>query len=837
MASATFWLTVHGPGTGSFSRRIRERCVVLSGGCPTWFPGKCACPLLLAPLIMLRLWSIRGFVGLLAAAFVAGSGTRAHGVSFARDIRPILADRCFSCHGPDADHREAELRLDTRQGIFEHEGVTIIEPGKLAASELWLRITHAEDSQRMPPVEVEKPLAQAELELIRAWIEEGAQWQEHWSFAVPARGQVPPTSDGSMSNPIDRFVAGRLASQGLEQSPPAAPETLIRRYSLAIVGLLPTWDEVETFCAGYRSDPELACAQLVDRLLESPHYGERMAIHWLDLVRFADTVGYHGDQDHSISPYRDYVIEAFNQNMPFDRFTEEQLAGDLLPNASIDARVASGYNRLLQTSHEGGIQQKEYLAKYSADRVRNYGSVWLGLTLGCAECHDHKFDPILQRDFYRLAAFFADVNDLRTFEGTNALPTQREPELEVLSSEDRRQQDEIRRELSELEGADPPNSRSAERSVLEERLRAIQGRARRAMITEAIAPRPIRVLARGNWMDETGELVEPGVPSLFGQLERTNRPTRLDLARWTTAKDHPLTGRVFVNRLWKLFFGRGLSSTLDDLGLQGGPPTHPELLDWLACEFIDRGWNVKHMVRLLVTSRTFRQASVETAALRQKDPENLLLSRQVCPRLEAELIRDVALQTSGLLVREIGGASARPYQPAGYYRNLNHPEREYVADPARQQYRRGVYTHWQRSYLHPMLKAFDAPSREECTARRSVSNTPQAALVLLNDPSFVESARVLAVRMMREGGSNPTERIRWVWRTALARNPRPQESLLLEKLFASEAADYRADPPSAQRLLEVGQTPAPGDLDPIELAAWTAVARGIYNLDEFITRN
>lgn len=779
---------------------------------------------------------------LLAAAFIctqaaAQSPPQLPRVDFSRDIRPILSDKCFACHGPDAEFREAELRLDIRSGVFEHPGKRkIVVPGKTGESLLWRRITHADPDQVMPPPDSGKTLSEQQRELLRRWIEQGAEWREHWAFTAPVRPEVPGLSGQVRpANAVDGFVLARLQREGLSPAPLADPHTLVRRYSLDLIGLPPAPAEVQAFVAQHQLDPDRACSDLVDRLLQSPHFGERLAMYWLDLVRFADTVGYHGDQEHHISPYRDYVIQAFNDNVPFDRFTAEQLAGDLLPNATDEQKTASGYNRLLQTSHEGGVQQKEYLAKYSADRVRNFGSAWLGMTLACAECHDHKFDPVTQRDFYRLAAIFADIDDLRSFKGVDGNPTKREPEMDVLSGLERRQLLSLESELHGLD-AKAGGSEEARSAVLKQQIEALGKQKRRTMITVAVDPRPIRVLSRGDWMDVSGEVVQPGVPSLFRQIAKEGRVNRLDLAQWLAAKDHPLTARVFVNRLWKLYFAKGLAASLEDLGAQGQPPVHPELLDWLATEFAN-GWDVKHMVRLMVLSRTYRQSSLETPALRERDPENRLLARQSRPRLQSELIRDQALAVSGLLVRAIGGRSARPYQPDGYYQQLNFPKRTYVADTGAQQYRRGVYTHWQRSFLHPMLKAFDAPCREECTAERPVSNTPQAALVLLNDPSFLEAARVFAARIMQEGGSTVNDRLGWAWRTALSRDPAARELALLQGLFEQELGDFRADPSSAEQSLKTGLAPVPPDIDRAELAAWTSVARAIFNLSEFITRN
>ncbi|MBI3468609.1 MAG: DUF1549 domain-containing protein, partial [Planctomycetes bacterium] len=450
-------------------------------------------------------------------------------VDFAREVRPILSDKCFFCHGPDEGHREADLRLDLREGLFRNaDEVTIVAPGKPEASEFWRRISADSEDERMPPAESGKSLSDSQRALIRRWIEQGAQWQEHWSFKPLTRPAVPDVKAGHKAvTDSDRFWLARLAQEGFDPSPPADPRTLIRRYSFDLIGLPPKPEDVEAFVAAYEKDPDSACAAAVDRLLDSPHYGERMAIYWLDLVRYADTVGYHGDQEHAISPYRDYVIQSFNDNVPFDRFTAEQLAGDLLDSTNVDYKIASGYNRLLQTSHEGGVQQKEYLAKYSADRVRNFGSVWLGLTFGCAECHDHKYDPIPQRDFYRLAAFFADVDDYRSFKGVDITPTKRDPELEVLSILDRQRIMALELELDLLLSG-PETTASSERvTALRQQIESLSAQKRRTMVTESVEPRPIRVLSRGDWMDESGEIVDPGVPAVFRAIQTEGRPTRL----------------------------------------------------------------------------------------------------------------------------------------------------------------------------------------------------------------------------------------------------------------------------------------------------------------------
>jgi hypothetical protein len=422
--------------------------------------------------------------------------------------------------------------------------------------------------------------------------------------------------------------------------------------------------------------------------------------------------------------------------------------------------------------------------------------------MGCAECHDHKYDPFTQRDFYSLASFFADVDDNRTFKGGDTTPTKREPEIMAPSL---------------LDPTAPP---------------------RRTMVTEAVAPRTIRVLHRGDWMDDTGEIVAPAVPAFLPPVATgERRATRLDLARWLTSAENPLTARVFVNRVWYVFFGGGLAPSLEDFGAQGEWPTHPELLDWLAVEFRESGWDVKRLVRLIVNSGAYRQASLVSEELQKRDPENRLFARQSTFRLPAEMIRDSALKTSGLLVLTLGGDTSHPYQPADYYQFLNFPKRKYQADRDANQYRRGVYMHWQRQFLHPMLKAFDAPSREECTVRRPQSNTPLGALTLLNDPSFIEAARAFAARILREASGNQTERIRWAWRTVLSREPSDEEVAVLERLHRHYLERYRADPEAAKKLVATGLTPQPAELDAVELAAWTSVVRAIFNLHETITRS
>ncbi len=991
-------------------------------------------------------------------------------INFNRDVRPILSDRCFACHGHDSGAREGDLRLDVREdAVADRGGYYVVTPGKPKQSELIARIESDDDDMRMPPTDFGKPLSKQQRDILVRWIAQGAPWERHWSLRPLVRPQVPSVKNASwVRNEIDRFVLRRLQAESLAPAKVAEQRTLVRRLYVDVTGLPPRPEEVAAFVQ--ETGPQVYEA-MVDRLLASPHYGERMAMYWLDLVRYADTLGYHGDQQRSVSPYRDYVIQAFNDNMPFDQFTIENLAGDLLPEAGMRQKIASTYNRLNRASAEGGVQPKEYLAKYAADRVRTTGSVWLGSTLGCAECHDHKFDPFTTKDFYRFAAYFADIKEQGIVAGANHIeqlpvPTplqQRElrrldteiaavtAELQSQSEERQTQFRQWQQQLRESFGPwvllqpekvsstngtelviqpdgsilakgkrpatdiytieasvplnvatnirldaltdpslpakgpgragngnfvvqrfkvttagrsvkwksatathsqagfevahlangnakgwailptagklsqvvlvadkpmvaksiddmpatlkltvkltqnhgdhhtlgrfrlytaagpkeltvddivpqdlvailaiDPARRTAAQAEQLWGRFRvhasvlapqreklaklkagkvAVEKGVVTTLATSAGEPRVTRALPRGNWMDDSGEVVTPGVPHFLCQEEVVQRrATRLDLARWLVDRDNPLTARALVNRLWMLFFGQGISRSVDDLGSQGEWPSHLDLLDWLAVELIDSGWDIKHVVRLMVTSSTYRQSSRMRAELRTRDPYNQLLARQSRWRIDAELVRDNALAVCGLLQLRVGGPSVRPYQPAGYWAQLNFPKRTYQQDDGEDQYRRGVYAHWQRTFLHPSLLAFDAPVREECTARRDRSNTPLQALVLMNDPTYVEAARVLAGGAMRCGGASVVTRLTWMFQQALQRDPTSGELEQLGEFYARNEKVYRHDATSAARLLAIGLAENSPDLDQVEMAAWTCVARAILNLHETITR-
>ena len=861
----------------------------------------------------------KGWLPLVCSLALASSVSASPKADFNRDIRPLLSDNCFACHGPDAKKVKGGLRLDLREVATKplKSDKTAIVPGKPAESELVRRIFATDEDDRMPPAESHKTLTVAQKDLLKRWIAEGAEYRGHWAYTPPKKVAVP-----ARANPIDQLVGRRLKELGLKPSREANRHILARRLHFDLIGLPPKPEEVAAF---ERDRSPGAYERLVDRLMASPNYGERMAIGWLDVVRFADTIGYHSDNPRNIWPYRDYVIRSFNQNTPFDRFTREQLAGDLLPDPTMEQNVASGFNRLLLTTEEGGAQPKDYEARQLTDRVRAVSAVWLGQTIGCAQCHDHKFDPITTRDFYSLGAFFADVKELAVGrredgmfvanesqalelarheqivsslqhefdtphpelaeafsnwekaqlaalagkENNNPLPADKAKPEDEANVDDREKAVELAKDkkppAKELVGLlkVPTGERDAkqreklfayfkeqapELAGLRKRLaEAKKARADfeatvpRTLITERSSElRTVRILPRGDWMNETGEVVGPALPAFLvkaGGESSGRRLNRLDLANWLVSRDNPLTARVVMNRLWKQFFGAGLSKVLDDLGAQGEVPPNQELLDWLACEFMDRGWDVKHIVRLIVTSATYRQTSIPKRELLERDPDNRLLARQGRWRLDAELVRDNALSLAGLLDPTVGGPSAKPYQPDTYWENLNFPTRTYEASAGASQYRRGLYTWWQRTFLHPSMVAFDAPSREECAADRSRSNIPQQALALLHDPTYVEAARVFAVRILRECHGDENARLAWAWRQALARTPQPGEIATLRALLDKHRGQYQHDRSAAESYLKVGNTPPPADLDAADLAAWTNVARALLNLHETITRS
>ena len=832
------------------------------------------------------------------------------GVDFARDIRPLLSDNCFACHGPDAKQRKADLRLDTREGaLADLDGTSAVVPGKPSESELVRRVTTDDEDDLMPPPDSGKKLDATQKALLQRWIAEGAEYELHWSYK-PVTRPMPPrvNNDSFVRNDIDRFVLSTLRDKGHEPAREADRRTLIRRLSFDLTGLPPTWEQVRAFVAD--SSPR-AFGKLVDRLLASPHYGERMAIYWLDLVRYADTMGYHSDNEQTKPLYREYVIDAFNDNLPFDQFTREQLAGDQLPGSTRRQLIASGYNRLNMTTREGGSQPKEYIAIYLGDRVRNVSGVWMATTLGCTECHDHKFDPFTSRDFYSLGAFFSDLEEtpvgpqkytplpttaqqakvdklkkqipvleavlntqtpalddaLARWESAQAERIASEPSVEadangtepavsdgkptadpaappkkigeILAVPLAKRSDEQKKTLAAHYRTFAPELAVARKELvdLKERIKRLEKAYPTSLVSVRLGkPRTVRILPRGNWQDESGPEVQPTVPARLKLADTESRTKRSDLADWVVSKDNPLTARVMVNRLWALCFGRGLAMPLDDFGAQGTPPTHPELLDWLAADLMDHGWDIKRTMKLLVTSGAYRQSSIADAKTLAADPLNKWLARQGRWRLDAEMVRDNALAVSGLLAKPIGGASVKPYQPVGYWKHLNFPKRKWAPDSGVSQYRRGLYTFWCRTFLHPSMLAFDAPTREGCVAERTRSNTPQQALVLLNDPTYVEASRVFAERILQHGGDTDGERLAWAFERALSREPSAGERDILLRLAGERAAHFAANAGAAKAAAAAGEWPAATALKPERVAAWAAVSRAILNLYETTSR-
>lgn len=982
-------------------------------------------------------------------------------VSYNRDVRPILSDKCFSCHGFDPKTRKANLRLDTVEGATsEINGVRAIVPGDIKKSEAWLRISSGEKGEVMPPPKSNKSLTNAEKEIIRKWIEQGAGYEQHWSFVKLKPVKVPTVKDATWpGNAIDHFILSRLEKENLTPSSKATKETLIRRLSLDLTGLPPSMAEVDAFLA---DNSDNAYEKVVDRILQSRHYGERMAVDWLDAARFADSNGYQVDRDRELWPWRDWLIRSFNENKPFDQFTIEQIAGDLLPNATMEQKVATGFNRNHMLNEEGGVLADEFLAEYTADRVETTAAIWLGQTFNCARCHDHKYDPITQKDFYAFKAFFHNVpesgvgrygnpirqnappflklptpeielkikklneqikslgdqqaammgkstaglaewvkrlgkpvaweaveilgasggelspkingpaktleigpqetragtikmnlrlprgrttalqveittqaatagfqwsefkifrpagkdksklplklkavaagdslgvietakvldNDRKTriavavkpgarvlgsfefleglvidesnsnieiemvIENTNGptilrvLSTNVESDLlaplnitNIAAKEESKRSPAEKKMLLDFRISQQPEYRKLgdELDALKKQVDSAEKEIQTTLVMEEMKePRPTFVLMRGAY-DKPGERVTAATPAILPPMPVDQPRNRLGLAKWLVSAENPLTARVTVNRFWQQVFGVGLVRTSEDFGAQGEAPSHPELLDFLANEFIQGGWNVKKMMKLMVMSSTYRQQSKITPQSRERDPDNRLLSRGPRFRLQAEFVRDQALFASGLMVDKIGGPSVKPYHPPGLYEQVTAGTgyNVYVVGKGEDLHRRSIYTYWKRSVPNPAMLLFDAPFRESCTLRRPRTNTPLQALNLMNDPTYVEASRSLAQRMIVEGGSTVESRISLGFRLLLARQPRPAELEVLRASHARNLADFQKDTEAAKALLATGEFKNDAKLNPIELAALTSVASVILNLDEVVTK-
>ena len=857
--------------------------------------------------VLLSLLAVACAAGEVVAAS-AGGADPLETIDFARDVAPILSDNCFRCHGPDAGTREGDLRLDVldpKQGpLAPRDGYAIIAPGNLDDSTLLMRIESEDDETRMPPPSSNKKLTPRQVDVLKRWVEQGAPWGKHWAYEKPVRPAPPEVADAAwVKNPIDRFILARLEKEGIKPSPAAERHTLLRRAALDLTGLPPSPAELDAFASDPSAD---AYEKQVERLLASKHFGERQARHWLDNARYADSNGYSHDFPRSIWPYRDWVINAINADVPFDRFTTEQLAGDMLPGATLEQKVATGFHRNTQINTEGGIDPEQFRIESVIDRVGTTATVFLGLTVACAQCHDHKFDPVSQKEFYQLFAFFNNAD---------------EPTLKVSGVTDPKEIEALEERITRLDAAVKQKVAAWEASLSDEQRRTLKPDAQEALkvaldqrtpkqhaavqaalraadndfgamaddlhavkkqlsdgVTTLVMserdkdPRKTHLFIKGDFTRH-GEEVQPGVPAILHPLARvrepsgaaaglsagsstrpTTNPTRLDLAKWITSGDNPLTARVVVNRVWQQYFGRGIVETENDFGSQGTAPSHPELLDFLATELVANNWSIKHVHRLIVTSATYRQSSHARPDLDVKDPYNKLLARQSRVRLDAEIVRDVALTSSGLLHAKVGGPSVFPPIADGVM-GLGQVKHEWRESKGANRYRRGMYTFTFRNSLHPSLSTFDAPDAIAACTRRIRSNTPLQALNLLNDSAWMEFSRALAARALKEkmfgdegdvvdddaraGGNNDgaaddDARVAHAFRLATSRTPDDDERRVLVRLLAQKRREFREQPQTAEPIVAGAATPP--RVGKPEFAAWTLVARAILNLDETITR-
>jgi mono/diheme cytochrome c family protein len=805
-------------------------------------------------------------------------------VQFARDVLPLLTTHCFACHGPDDKGRKAGLRLDIAESALRvlKSGDRAVVPGHPEQSELVRRI-FATDDDRMPPAKAPRHLKEADKQLLKRWIAEGAEYQRHWAFVAPVRPALPVTKTAGWGrNPVDRFILTRLEAAGLKLAPEADRYTLARRVALDLTGLPPTVAAVDRFVNDPSPD---AYEKYVDTVLASPAYGERWAQVWLDLARYADSNGYATDNPRTIWKYRDWVIDALNRNLPFDQFTVEQIAGDMLPKATQDDIIATAFHRNTLTNDEGGTSDEEFRCVAVVDRVNTTMQVWMGLTMACAQCHDHKYDPLTQEEYFRMYAVFNQTEDSDKSDNSPLLTTATPEQLKkkaTLEAEIAALEKDINKPRPEVDAAQKRWEAGAKRDKLPRNitnLLAVEAAKRspvqKAQLAkyyhESVSPelqaqrkqlaarraeakavpilttpvmrelpagkkRTTRIHIRGNFLNE-GKQVTPGVPALFQPLPKDAPADRLALARWLVDPANPLTARVTVNRYWEQIFGIGLVETPDDFGIRGKLPTHPRLLDWLATEFVAQKWNVKELLRVLVTSATYRQSSRVTPALLERDPDNRLFARGPRFRSSAEVIRDQALFVSGLLSAKMHGPPVRPPQPQLGLTAAFGGNTDWKADTGEDMHRRALYTLWRRTTPYPSLVTFDAPSRNVCTVNRARTNTPLQALVTLNDPVYVEAAQALGRRMVREGGMTAEARATYGFRVCLARPPRAEELRRVVDLYQRARSEFAGNKKEAEAAATQPIGPLPAGADPVDLAAWAVVGNVLLNLDEtFVKR-
>jgi hypothetical protein len=806
-------------------------------------------------------------------------------MDFNRDVQPILSDYCFNCHGPDKGNRKGDLRLDVeKEAKAKHDDGTPIIPHRSAESDIIKRILTTDSDDVMPPLKSKKKLTAKQIETLKQWIDEGAVWGVHWAFVAPVKPQASklPNSNYKLQNEIDAFVVGRLEQEGLKPSPEADQTTLIRRVTLDLTGLPPTVEEVEAFLAD--KSPQ-AYEKVVDRLLKSPRYGERWCWDWLDASRYSDTNGYQGDPERTMWPWRDWVTKAINDNMPYDQFTIWQLAGDVLPEATNEQKIATGFNRNHMMNGEGGRIAEETRVENVMDRVETTSTVWLGLTMGCSKCHDHKFDPLTMRDYYGLYDFFNQTSETGQGRGGQAPPaldistpaeleTSKQAQAKVEAIAKEVEAFELKKfprpegkPLAESDASKLPGNLSATlakvepvkrgvdglleaigyfkdhdktyTAVLEKLLKAVRAKAAasnnvtRVMIMDVLPkPRDTFMFVKGAYDKPTTDKVTANVPATLSKLN-VEKPTRLDLAKWLVSRDNPLTARVTVNRYWQAFFGVGIVKTVEDFGVQGEKPSNQALLDWLAVEFMDRGWDVKALHKLIVMSSTYRQSSKVTSQLYERDPENRLLARGPRFRMPSWMMRDVALFASGLCKEQMGGPAVQPYQPEGIWEEATFGKKSYKQDHGDALYRRSLYTFWRRIVGPTMF--FDNASRQTCYVRAIRTNTPLHALTTLNDDQYVEAARALAQRVML-AKQDDAGRLDAAFQNVMSRRAKPDEKTLLLQRLEYLKTQFGEDKAAAGKLLAVGESKRDAKLDANEHAAWTALCQLVLNLDEAITK-
>ena len=735
-------------------------------------------------------------------------------VSYNFHVRPILSDKCYACHGPDINKREASLRLDIADSAYkalkDDSSAYVIVPGDPKHSALYQRIIAEDSSMLMPPVESNLRLTHHEIEILKKWIKQGAKYEPHWAFTPP---KLPEISDVDAKdwavNEIDYFILEKLEDKKLEPNDEADKEHLLKRASLDLTGLPPTIEMMDAFLA---DDSENAYEKVVDQLLASPAYGEKMALHWLDVARYADSYGYQDDNVRGQWPWRDWVIHAFNENLPYDKFLTWQLAGDMLPNATKEQILATAFNRNHKFTEEGGVIEEEYRIEYVTDKTNTFGKGVLGLTVECAKCHDHKYDPVAQKEYYSLFAFFNNTFE-KGYEGDITLSELAKPPILYLKDE------EIENILTFI------NREKRDTSTIMVSVMGERDTLRRTFI-----------LNRGVY-DAPGTEVFPSTPKAVLPFDEKLPKNRLGLAQWTISKNNPLTSRVYVNQLWQEFFGRGIVKTTGDFGMQGELPTHPELLDWLAVDFMDHGWDIKRLVKQFVMSATYRQSSVVTEQKLKRDPENIYLSHSPRNRLPAELVRDVVLASSGLLVKKIGGPSVKPYQPKGIWESATSGRgalATYRQDHGESLYRRGMYTFIKLTAPPPSMMVFDASNRDQCEVKRLRTNTPLQALVMMNDPQVLEASRVLAAKLLTEKLSDD-ERLEKAFRLIVCRKPQEEELAVVKQYWQDQLSTLTAD--KAKTLLNVGEYPLPENLDKVQLAAMMQAVSLLYNLEETIVKS